>query len=54
MPMINKKINGEYFESDDNTMMVHMSKLRDKIEDDSKNPKYIKTIRGLGYKMEKL
>lgn len=51
---IYEKINGEYFESDDNTMMVHMSKLRDKIEDDSKNPKYIKTIRGLGYKMEKL
>ncbi|MCR5101848.1 MAG: response regulator transcription factor [Butyrivibrio sp.] len=49
-----EKINGEYFENDDNTMMVHMSKLRDKIEDDSKNPKYIKTIRGLGYKMEKL
>ncbi len=51
---IYEKINGEYFESDDNTMMVHMSKLRDKIEDDSKNPKYIKTIRGLGYKMEKI
>jgi two-component system alkaline phosphatase synthesis response regulator PhoP len=31
---------------------VHVSKLRDKIEEDSKNPKYIKTIRGLGYKLE--
>ncbi|WP_026529219.1 response regulator transcription factor [Butyrivibrio sp. VCD2006] len=46
-------INGEYYESDDNTLMVHMSKLRDKIEDDSKNPGYIKTVRGLGYKMER-
>ncbi|ADL51257.1 response regulator transcription factor [Clostridium cellulovorans] len=46
-------IKGEYFESDENTIMVHISKLRDKIEDDSKNPLYIKTIRGLGYKIEK-
>lgn len=50
---IYERVNGEYFESDDNTMMVHISKLRDKIEDDSKKPKYLKTIRGLGYKFEK-
>ncbi len=31
---------------------VHISKLRDKIEMDSKNPRYIKTVRGLGYKLE--
>ena len=31
---------------------VHISKIRDKIELDSKNPAYIKTIRGLGYKFE--
>ncbi len=46
-------VNGEYYESDENSLMVHMSKLRDKIEDDNKNPKYIKTVRGLGYKMER-
>ena len=51
---IYERINGEYFESDDNTMMVHISKLRDKIGDDSKNPVYLKTIRGLGYKIEDL
>ncbi len=51
---IYENINGEYFESDDNTMMVHISRLREKIEDDPKNPKYIKTIRGIGYKIEKL
>lgn len=45
-------INGEFFETDDNTMMVHISNLREKIEDDPKNPKYIKTIRGLGYKID--
>lgn len=31
---------------------VHISKLREKIELDSKNPRYIKTIRGVGYKFE--
>ena len=44
--------NGAYFESDENTMMVHISKLRDKVENDPKNPRYIKTVRGLGYKIE--
>ena len=44
---------GPYFEGDDNTMMVHISKLRDKLEDDPKDPRYIITVRGLGYKLEK-
>jgi DNA-binding response OmpR family regulator len=44
---------GNYFEGDDNTMMVHISKLREKIEDDPKNPRTIITVRGLGYKLEK-
>ena len=39
--------------SDDGTIMVHISNLRDKIEDESKQPVYLKTIRGLGYKFEK-
>lgn len=39
--------------SDDGTIMVHISNLRDKIEDDSRKPEYLKTIRGLGYKFEK-
>lgn len=44
---------GTYFEGDDNTMMVHISRLREKIEDDPKDPRYIITVRGLGYKIEK-
>lgn len=31
---------------------VHISKLREKIEKDTRNPVYIKTVRGLGYKLE--
>lgn len=50
---IYETISGEYFESDDNTMMVHISKLREKIERNPKSSEYIKTIRGLGYKIEK-
>lgn len=43
----------EEFLGGDNTIMVHISRLRDKIEVDSRNPKHLKTIRGLGYKFEK-
>lgn len=38
---------------DDNTIMVHISHLRDKIEENPRIPKYLKTIRGIGYKLEK-
>lgn len=42
----------EYLE-DDNTIMVHVSTLREKIEDNPRKPKYLKTIRGVGYRMVK-
>ena len=51
---IYENVKGEYFEADDNTIMVHISKIREKIEEDSHNPKYIKTVRGLGYKIENI
>lgn len=51
---IYEEITGGYFSSDDNTVMVHISNLRDKIEDSPKKPKYIKTVRGIGYKIENL
>lgn len=33
---------------------IQISHLRDKIEEDSKNPKYLLTVRGFGYKLEEL
>ena len=35
----------------DTSIMVHITKLRQKIERDSKNPEYIKTVWGIGYKI---
>ncbi|MCY9513477.1 response regulator transcription factor [Paenibacillus apiarius] len=35
---------------DDNTVMVHIRKLRKKIEDDPSDPKWIQTVWGIGYK----
>ena len=43
-------IAGEYV--NDNTLTVYIKRLRDKIEDNPREPKIIKTVRGLGYKME--
>ena len=36
----------------DNTVTVYIKRLREKIEDDPTNPKIIKTVRGLGYRMD--
>lgn len=44
----------ELYWGDDNTIMVHISHLRDKIEEEAKNPIYLKTIRGIGYRMDKI
>ena len=41
---------GEYV--NDNTLTVYIKRLRDKIERDPQNPEIIKTVRGLGYRME--
>ncbi len=43
-------IEGEFI--DDNTLSVYIRRLREKIEEDSSNPKYIKTIRGIGYRWD--
>lgn len=41
-----------YFYSCNSTVMVHIRKLRVKIEKDPKNPEYIKTVWGKGYKFD--
>ncbi|MCP1125419.1 DNA-binding response regulator [Bacillus sp. AFS018417] len=43
--------NEEYY-GDENVINVHMRRLREKIEDDPSQPQYIKTLWGIGYKLE--
>ncbi len=43
----------KYYESDNNTIMVHIRHLREKMNDTGKKFKYIITIWGVGYKIEK-
>lgn len=42
----------EAYYGDDNVINVHIRRLRGKIEEDASSPKYIKTVWGIGYKME--
>ncbi len=41
----------KYLESN-NTVMVHIRRIREKLKEDSKKPKFIKTVWGVGYKIE--
>ena len=43
-------ISGDFV--NDNTLTVYIKRLRDKIEEDAANPTIIKTVRGLGYRMD--
>jgi DNA-binding response OmpR family regulator len=40
---------GEQIVEDDNTVMVHVRRLRSKIEDDPSDPRLVKTVHGIGY-----
>ena len=44
-------VNGDFV--NDNTLTVYIKRLRDKIEKDPADPQIIKTVRGLGYIIEK-
>jgi DNA-binding response OmpR family regulator len=48
---IYERVWGEAFYKSDNTVMVHITKIREKIENLPKKPIYIKTIWGVGYKI---
>ncbi|MCL1698236.1 MULTISPECIES: VanR-ABDEGLN family response regulator transcription factor [unclassified Lysinibacillus] len=48
-----QEIWGEKYYSSNNTVMVHIRHLREKMNDSAENPKFIKTVWGVGYTIEK-
>lgn len=48
-----KKVWKEKYLENNNTVMVHIRRIREKLKEDSKKPKFIKTVWGVGYKIEK-
>lgn len=48
-----QKIWKEQYLNNNNTVMVHIRRIREKLQDNSKNPQFIKTVWGVGYKIEK-
>ena len=51
--LIDRIWGSDYF-GDTKTLDVHVKRLRSRIEKDAANPKFIQTIRGLGYKFENI
>ncbi|MCI9016475.1 MAG: VanR-ABDEGLN family response regulator transcription factor [Clostridia bacterium] len=47
-----EKVWKEKYLDNNNTVMVHVRRIREKLKEDTKNPKFIKTIWGVGYKLE--
>lgn len=43
---------GEKFLDNNNTVMAHIARIREKLHENSRKPKYIKTVWGIGYKIE--
>ncbi len=50
---IYEQVWGEEYMGDENIIMVYISKLREKLEDQPRKPVHLVTIRGLGYRFEK-
>lgn len=48
-----EKVWGEKFLNNNNTVMAHIGRLREKLNEPAKNPKFIKTVWGVGYTIEK-
>lgn len=48
-----QKVWKEKYLDNNNTVMVHIRRIREKLNDHTKNPKFIKTVWGVGYKIEK-
>ena len=49
-----EKVWKEKYLDNNNTVMVHIRRIREKLKEDTKNPKYIKTVWGVGYKICKM
>ena len=54
MEQIYEKVWKEPAYSPENTVAVHIRRIREKIEINPKNPKYLKVVWGIGYKIEKI
>ncbi|OWR31955.1 DNA-binding response regulator [Saccharibacillus sp. O23] len=52
--MLYEQVWNEEYYNDDNAINVHMRRLREKIEDDPSNPRYIVTLWGIGYRLGEL
>lgn len=50
---IYEKVWNDGFFQSENTVMVHIRKIREKIEENPRKPRFIKTVWGVGYKIEK-
>ncbi len=50
---IYRRVWGEEAWSSENTVMVHIRRIREKIELNPREPDYLKVVWGIGYKMEK-
>ena len=48
-----EKVWKEKYLENNNTVMVHIRRIREKLKENTKNPKFIKTVWGVGYKIEK-
>ena len=48
-----EKVWKEKYLDNNNTVMVHIRRIREKLKDNTKKPKFIKTVWGVGYKIEK-
>lgn len=43
---------GEKYLDNNNTVMAHIARVREKLNENTKNPKFIKTVWGVGYTIE--
>lgn len=48
-----EKVWKEKYLDSNNTVMVHIRRIREKLKENTRNPKFIKTVWGVGYKIEK-